>query len=688
MKAKMSMHFDSFNDIIRTRKGPQGTFRYIDLALRTAGENNTRKDPNRDSFAENYRIKVVAGWAVPMSGLDSEIFRDPNIIEAIKKSVVTLNLVMVDHTFNIDELGRVGFDIEYMAYIDASFSTKYANVLTNSDLMERYLARESALRIIAKKDCTSAEKAELKKELVSQTEKDKKTALKTLLTKLGHDKKIFYHVIPVKSLDSFNRLGPWTDESGLQIKRGENFVQNDVERDILKIIDAYSSKKDLPENLTGLIRRPTSSSEYVLPFMFLGDLLDAGLGNISEYTSNANNIVSSSPDVDDDFLAFAHSFKDLRILLGDVELIEPKTGDVYRCNMADIPVSIDYFVEWFMAKIISKGGEAEYPLVNFVKDLMNSVLSVAMSEDCFGSSASSRVHTNVSYLSGLPDGRGAESAGQIAAASENKRLNLDTATYTNHIMSGNPIIKISDDVNKMTSEIKKTYQYIIFYVSRAYPHGRTGDYAADMASGIAHYEIGRGEGLLKNIQFKKSEQKYYKELRYEQEGYEGLAQVREPYDATISLFGNLTVFPGTYVYIDPRGLGSMMGAPSDANGGTGFGSIAWQLGIGGYYMIYKCASRISSGMFETTLHARWVARGGTQDPELAPAVMAGAAEDCASAEKMIENLSNTGPGNGGTEKSIHIYIGAPYSPEFWEAHAKDPAVKPSDYGFLDPEGGF
>ena len=35
----------------------------------------------------------------------------------------------------------------------------------------------------------------------------------------------------------------------LKIKNGENFVQNDVERDILRIIDAYDDSKDLPENL-------------------------------------------------------------------------------------------------------------------------------------------------------------------------------------------------------------------------------------------------------------------------------------------------------------------------------------------------------------------------------------------------------------------------------------------------------
>ena len=638
IKAKLNMHFDSFNDIIRTRRGPTGNFRYIDLALRTSSRKGVRKDPNRDAFAENYRIKVIAGWAVPDGGLDKEIFNNPDIREAIKNACVILNLVMVTQQFNIDELGRVGFEIEYMAYIDAAFSTKYANVLTNNELMEKYLKRESALRIISKSDCTAAEKSELKKELSQEADKDKRMALKTLLTKLTAEKKIFYHVIPVKALDNFNKLGPWSDDAGTQIKNGENFVQNDVERDILRIIDAYDDSKDLPENLTGLIRRPTSNQEYILPFFFLGDLLNAGLGNISEYTSNANNIASGNDDVDEDFFSFAYSFKKLRILLGDIELIEPKTGAIYATNMADVPISIDYFVEWFMSKVIAKGGEADYPLVNFVKDLTNTLLSTAADSECFGSSGLGKVTANVSYITGIPDQDSVDPATIAAGNGANKRILLDSA----QTQKGGPIIKTSDAVERLASESKQAFHYIVFYASRAYPHNRRANYINDTAAGIPHLEIGRGEGLVKNIQFSKAEQKYYKELRFELEGYEGLAQVREPYDATITMFGNMTYFPGSYVYIDPRGLGSMMGSPQDFEGDSGYGSISWQLGLGGYYMVKKVATRISAGVFETTLHATWVARGGMGDPEKAPALMAATSEDCSSPFTDVENLSAPG----------------------------------------------
>jgi hypothetical protein len=63
-------------------------------------------------------------------------------------------------------------------------------------------------------------------------------------------------------------------------------------------------------------------------------------------------------------------------------------------------------------------------------------------------------------------------------------------------------------------------------------------------------------------------------------------------------------------------------------------------------MIYKCGSRVSSGVFETTLYARWVGRGGKKDPELAPAVMPGVNEKCGSEGYPIFNTSKQGKNTG------------------------------------------
>mgnify|MGYP001495336088 CR=1 FL=1 len=51
-----------------------------------------------------------------------------------------------------------------------------------------------------------------------------------------------------------------------------------------------------------------------------------------------------------------------------------------------------------------------------------------------------------------------------------------------------------------------------------------------------------------------------KEVRFEQEGYDGLHQLREIYDVNITSYANITAFPGAYIFVDPKGFAPSMGA--------------------------------------------------------------------------------------------------------------------------------
>ena len=97
-----------------------------------------------------------------------------------------------------------------------------------------------------------------------------------------------------------------------------------------------------------------------------------------------------------------------------------------------------------------------------------------------------------------------------------------------------------------------------------------------------------------------------KEARFEQEGFSGLSQLREPYDVKLTMFGNLSLYPGAYIYVDPRGLGSELGRPQSKS------SLSFLLGLGGYYMVIKSENTITeSGTFETVVIAKWVGNGGS-----------------------------------------------------------------------------
>ena len=77
-----------------------------------------------------------------------------------------------------------------------------------------------------------------------------------------------------------------------------------------------------------------------------------------------------------------------------------------------------------------------------------------------------------------------------------------------------------------------------------------------------------------------------------------MTQLREVYNANVETFLNPQTFPGTYIYVEPKGFD-----PTATEDLTRFG-------IGGYYMIVKTTHTISPGNAETQLNAAWVASKG------------------------------------------------------------------------------
>jgi len=73
-----------------------------------------------------------------------------------------------------------------------------------------------------------------------------------------------------------------------------------------------------------------------------------------------------------------------------------------------------------------------------------------------------------------------------------------------------------------------------------------------------------------------------------------LQQLRVLYNANIKTFLDVSTYPGTYIYVEPRGFD-----PNTKEDLT-------QFGIGGYFMIKSAEHTLGPGLAETTIDARWV----------------------------------------------------------------------------------
>jgi hypothetical protein len=167
-----------------------------------------------------------------------------------------------------------------------------------------------------------------------------------------------------------------------------------------------------------------------------------------------------------------------------------------------------------------------------------------------------------------------------------------------------PVLLVSGPSRKplqlMQASLEMNYQ--IFYAGRAYPAEKmSGNEQEDLENGIFHYLLGKDRGLVKNISLERTDMTGLKELRFEQEGFDGLTQLREVYNANIDSMLNLHTFPGTYIFVDPRGFSPEAGIDYT------------QFGIGGYYMITRSEHSIGPGKADTKIVAKWVSHASKEE---------------------------------------------------------------------------
>jgi hypothetical protein len=164
------------------------------------------------------------------------------------------------------------------------------------------------------------------------------------------------------------------------------------------------------------------------------------------------------------------------------------------------------------------------------------------------------------------------------------------------------------------------------------------------------------------MKFNKTDMKGVKEARFFREGFNGLAQLREPYDVNISCYGMPRIFPGQMIYVDPIGMGSALGSPSTEN------SIAYLLGFGGYHQVIKIKNSIKAGEYTTDIESKWISSGNSTDPRRGALIGEGSGGGTCS----VLDDANLGvsPGSGGDDPT---FDGGPWPTEEEAAAERDAA---------------
>lgn len=193
---------------------------------------------------------------------------------------------------------------------------------------------------------------------------------------------------------------------------------------------------------------------------------------------------------------------------------------------------------------------------------------------------------------------------------ENKDNNNPIMNAASHYSVGKlPLSTSSFDQNK--AESSDFFNYMVIFV-----HYRPDNFVGlgvksdDESRGVYHFFIGADKGLVKKINFSKSDIQYIRESRMMNQGSNNLLQLSSTYRCSMTMIGNTLLYPGMEIFVNPFGFGGPeFGQPNDGPGTVDIPNLSNIMGIGGYQQVIKVNSTISPGKFETTIDALFIHSG-------------------------------------------------------------------------------
>jgi hypothetical protein len=364
-------------------------------------------------------------------------------------------------------------------------------------------------------------------------------------------------------------------------------------------------------------------------FMFLGDILDAIMSSTDEALEGVPGRQSYGGRQHQ--LRGFRSWLDERrvsIMLGSFMFNNPedyrRTETAHNDNiqpievcLADIPISLELFAIWFQEEIIAKNRE-KMTLQEFLISVFDNLLANSFGGECALDPAGVfrlaqegirvvpefyTVPAGILTAAGFgPSSIAAPCTGNFTYINIIGNLNVFTPPLS--LLDYDPTFPGDSYINIILYQARSENAWgRIFENDFANPQESYLQIASrDVDNGVYHLNLGSDKGLVKTISFSRIDQVGLREARIETAGELGsFGQLRERYNATVSLYGNMLFYPGQYVFINPSTVGTDFIQDID--------SLTTKLGIGGYFLITKVENIVEVGNFETILTCSWVYSG-------------------------------------------------------------------------------
>jgi len=603
---ELSIYTDNLDNLFAAP--PAGHARLVDLfAILKKKKQKMKEGVDREVNSEEVRTpsnnEVVAsiGYALPLAA--EKLFNKLEI-SAIEESRFTLRMNYNKHDISVGQDGTATINISFNSRLDSLGADSFFDLMQNgTDLADLTAIRADMSK--ASDITDSIAKKKKMKELQRKISVANRIQFRKYLEFLDSEDPKTTHLYdhPVRLVDmemyqSFDRESV-TSSLGAKLGKEKQQIDKDIEavnadpagkagapgsaaaemirrrsKEFKSKIASLEAKKKLKEQEILEIHSLRKRSKQI-SWVYFGDLLESVIHNLVKNLDIASVVLRSKglPDKEKKarhaVLAKARKqLKSFKILLSDID-VKIANFKSRRINLADVPISLEVYQQFVFEKV-EQTHRRSYTLRTFLDDCVNVLLPKALSHHKYRDAPDLDVSINLKS--------------HIACGENLSKLKADIPLKEMpRFLFAKPGKKKSDETD-----------YFIIYseADRKSTLSRSGDKNKDSKDGIYHLHLGKNKGLLKTIEFTMYDIEYRKESLM-LESVSIYDQLKMPYKASITMFGNNLFFPGSMVYINPSSIG--FGDPRNTR------SSASRLGIGGYYQIISVRTDLTGQSMTTVL---------------------------------------------------------------------------------------
>ena len=528
----------------------------------------------KSQFSPNYnRVRLYV--ATIATGLLKE-----EIKQFYEKNSTVLDLTPVDHEFTRESDGKVySLKINYRGYIQSLLTSPELDSLTSVQIKKSRKSRDRALKQAAAQGCSLKEMQKISSQLNLLAENDPKTITYDFVNKFNERSKdefekyggFGFFSIPINNLSSAIQTGGTINFKALSesIKTGAgvNINTSFLEQTELDQTSLTTNTSNNPN--------PTASQEKdlnltQLNFFYLGDLLDVVLSNTSVYDSESSALYAPTTN---DFYK-----QNLRFIIGS---FYDQASDS-QINLAHIPISFDFFKEWYQETVLDKELFI-YPALSMMRDLVERVITNLLSEVCYTVDEKTSTLARVSFFTGV--GGQTESTDKVFNFWKTKYPELNKGPATNIDIP--TLDESTPEAPLIYPSFQKTVSQHVNYCV-LYTTGPQYGFNNATLSNTPHFYVDNSNFIgPANFSFKRTTETYMRESRYFRNSASGITQLAGVYDTTIDLAVPIySIYPSTF-YRVTLGAALKYVIPN-----TNL-DLFTELGINGYYSIKTVTIKLS-----------------------------------------------------------------------------------------------